>query len=162
MGADGAALSKIDSSSRTAVTRRNYPAIFGGAAKAIEHAISRRGHAGDRVFAIAFTVKVCRHYADYIGAILRKYDSGIVPHGFQLSRFIRCSNAVRQVTRYVTRFMSAEHLQDALGHFFVQHFAALNLFQQRHHLARSRDVFSAFGGSFQVHHLAPQTGVGQP
>ena len=124
--------------------------------------IRRVGNADDRFPSLFFPLQIGRHHADDVGPIPREYDAGIIANALQLTRLIGNPQIFGQFARDVTLLVDAEQIEKILRELLVQDFSPVQVFEQRRHLARRRDIFPAFSGRFQIHHFASQARVREP
>ena len=101
------------------------------------------------------------HDADHVGAAFDEDDAGIVAHGFERSGLVGDFQTGGQVAGNPGVFVRAQHLEEILRRFFVQHLAVVDGIEQLHHFAGSGDVLAAFFCGLQVHHFAAQASVGE-
>jgi len=86
---------------------------------------------GDRVFAIALVAEIGGHYANDVWAMFEKNDAGVVADAFERAGFVRYLEACGEIARDPAVFVRAEDLEEVVGHFCVQDFSAIELFEER-------------------------------
>src|SRR5208282_476844 len=145
-----------------AIPRRHHPPVLTRARDAVEHAPSGERDIADRFFSVTLATQVGRHDAENIRTLVYEDHARVVAHAFERAGLVGDLQIFGKIARDPTVLVGGEDFEEIVGHLFVQNLATVERFEQAQHLVGGGDIFAAFGGGFDIHHLAAQAGVAQP